>query len=39
VQDARVLGGIHFRFAVTTAARMGADVARYVERTVMRPAG
>ena len=39
VQDARVLGGIHSRFAVTTAARMGADVARYVERTVTRPAG
>jgi hypothetical protein len=38
VQDARVLGGIHFRLAVTTAARMGADVARYVERAVMQPA-
>jgi hypothetical protein len=38
VEDARVFGGIHFRFAVRTAARMGGVVADYVERTVARPA-
>jgi hypothetical protein len=27
VQDARVLGGIHFRFATITGARMGHSVA------------
>jgi hypothetical protein len=27
IQDARVLGGIHFRFATVTAARMGDAVA------------
>lgn len=33
VEDARVWGGIHFRFACETAADMGAAVANYVERT------
>jgi hypothetical protein len=36
VEDARVWGGIHFRFACETAARMGAAVADYVERTQLR---
>jgi hypothetical protein len=35
VQDARVFGGIHFRFATATGARMGAQVACYVLDTLM----
>jgi hypothetical protein len=30
VEDARVFGGIHFRFSSVMGARMGAEVARYV---------
>jgi hypothetical protein len=37
VEDARVFGGIHFRFSTTVAARMGRQVAAYVLDTVMRP--
>jgi hypothetical protein len=38
VEDARVWGGIHFRFACVTAARVGAAVADYVQRTqLLRP--
>jgi hypothetical protein len=37
VQDARIWGGIHFRFSTQTGARMGAEVARYVARTRLRP--
>jgi hypothetical protein len=37
VQDARVWGGIHFRFSTQVGARMGAEVARYVTRTRLRP--
>jgi hypothetical protein len=33
VEDARVWGGIHFRFACAAAARTGAAVADYVRRT------
>ena len=33
VEDARVWGGIHFRFACATAADVGAAVADYVTRT------
>jgi hypothetical protein len=33
VENARVWGGIHFRFACETAATMGAAVADYVTRT------
>jgi hypothetical protein len=37
VQDARVFGGIHFRFSTVTGARMGYAVAAYVLDRVMRP--
>jgi hypothetical protein len=37
VQDARVWGGIHFRFSTQTGALMGAEVAQYVMRTRLRP--
>jgi hypothetical protein len=30
VQDARIYGGIHFRFSTATGARMGERIARYV---------
>jgi len=33
VENARVWGGIHFRFACETGAAMGAAVAEYVTRT------
>jgi PAP2 superfamily len=35
VEDARVFGGIHFRFATTAGARMGDEVAGYVLTTLM----
>jgi hypothetical protein len=35
VEDARVLGGIHFRFATQVAAGMGTRVAAYVLDTLM----
>jgi len=37
VENARVWGGIHFRFACVTAADMGAAVADYVNRTQLVP--
>jgi hypothetical protein len=37
VQDARVWGGVHFRFSTQTGARMGAEVAQYVTRTDLLP--
>jgi hypothetical protein len=37
VIDARVLGGIHFRFAGDVAAAMGRQVAAYIEATHMQP--
>jgi len=37
VIDARVFGGIHFRFAGDTAAVMGRQVASYVEATQLQP--
>jgi hypothetical protein len=37
VEDARVFGGIHFRFATVTAACMGREVGDYVLDTVMSP--
>jgi PAP2 superfamily len=37
VQDARIWGGIHFRFSTQAGAHMGAEVAQYVERTRLRP--
>jgi hypothetical protein len=36
VQDARVFGGIHFRFSTVAGARMGAEVADYVLDNLMR---
>jgi hypothetical protein len=36
VQDARIFGGIHFRFATEAAARMGAEVGDYVLDNLMR---
>jgi hypothetical protein len=33
VENARIWGGIHFRFACDTAVRMGAEVADYVTNT------
>ncbi len=38
VTDARILGGIHFRFACDTATAMGRAIAAYVLHTQMRPA-
>jgi PAP2 superfamily len=37
VQDARIWGGIHFRFSTQVGARMGAEVAQYVTRMRLRP--
>jgi hypothetical protein len=37
VQDARVFGGIHFRFSTVTGARMGDCIAAYVLDRMMRP--
>ncbi|MGN6792740.1 MAG: vanadium-dependent haloperoxidase [Streptosporangiaceae bacterium] len=37
VEDARVYGGIHFRFSCIVAAAIGARVASYVATTLMRP--
>jgi PAP2 superfamily len=37
VQDARVWGGIHFRFSTQTGARMGAEVAHNVTWTHLLP--
>jgi hypothetical protein len=37
VQDARIFGGIHFRFSTVTGARMGYRVAAYVLGRLMRP--
>jgi hypothetical protein len=37
VEDARVWGGIHFRFACITAAQMGAEVAEYMIQTRLLP--
>jgi hypothetical protein len=37
VEDARVSGGIHFRFSTQTGAQMGAAVAQYVTRTHLLP--
>jgi len=36
VTDARILGGIHFRFACDAATELGREVAAYVEATQMR---
>jgi hypothetical protein len=37
VEDARVYGGIHFRFSCAVAAAVGAQVAKYVTNTLMQP--
>ena len=37
VQDARIWGGIHFRFSTQTGAEMGAEVAQYVMRMRLPP--
>ncbi len=37
VEDARVWGGIHFRFACITAAQMGAEVAEYMIQRRLLP--
>lgn len=37
VEDARVYGGIHFRFSCLVAAAIGARVASYVTNTLMQP--
>jgi hypothetical protein len=37
VSDARVFGGIHFRFACDTAVQMGTAIANYVNNTVAIP--
>ena len=34
VEDARVFGGVHFRFACDTAVVMGTEIANYVESNV-----
>jgi hypothetical protein len=35
VADARVWGGIHFRFACDDASQLGAEVARYLNQTML----
>jgi hypothetical protein len=37
IEDARVWAGFHFRFACIDGATLGAQVANYVTRTIMRP--
>src|SRR5215468_12654424 len=37
VENARIYAGFHFRFSCTDAAALGAQVARYVTSTLMRP--
>lgn len=37
IDDARVYGGIHFRFDQDAGARQGFEIGRYVEKTLMRP--
>jgi hypothetical protein len=37
VEDARVFGGIHFRFACDAAVVMGGEIANYVDNTVALP--
>jgi len=37
VENARIYAGFHFRFSCTDAAALGAQVARYVTSTPMRP--
>jgi hypothetical protein len=37
VQDARIFGGIHFRFSTITGAHMGDQIAAYVLDRIMRP--
>ena len=39
VVDARIVVGIHFRFADTTALRQGRDVANWTFRHYLRPIG
>jgi hypothetical protein len=34
VADARVFGGMHFRFSCDTATQMGTEIANYVDNTV-----
>ena len=37
VSDARVFGGIHFRFDQDAGERMGRDVGRYINHNRLRP--
>ena len=37
IDDARVYGGIHFRFDQRAGARQGSAIARYIYRTHLRP--
>jgi hypothetical protein len=37
IDDARVYGGIHFRFDQQAGSRMGRNVGRYIYRHVLRP--
>ena len=37
VEDARVFGGMHFRFAGDAAVLMGSEIANYVDNTVALP--
>jgi hypothetical protein len=39
VSDARVYGGIHFRFDQDAGSRMGEDVGRYDDETLLLPLG
>jgi hypothetical protein len=38
IDDARVYGGIHFRFDQEAGARQGWRIGRYVYRHLLRPA-
>jgi hypothetical protein len=37
VDDARVYGGIHFRFEQNAGGRLGRDIAKYVMKHNLRP--
>jgi hypothetical protein len=39
IDDARVYGGIHFRFDQDAGGRLGSDVAKYIYRNNLRPVG
>jgi hypothetical protein len=39
IDDARVYGGIHFRFDQDAGARQGKEIGKYIYKQHLRPAG